>query len=191
MTNELEVRDLRHKEKFEIDDRYLNGFAKICGIYATGVYIALCRYSDYRTQESYPSLQTLADQLSIGKRTVQRAIEVLEQHGILIRLRKGKKLTNRYYLMDKSVWSHRPLSQNDMEARRSEWSDRPLPVARETTHRGQSGHSIGRTTQVRTTQKKGPVIVLKDGTKAKWHKGAWRPLYDLSKTINPSYLPNL
>ncbi len=97
------VRDLRRKEKFFIDDEYLNGYAKKCGIVATAVYASLCRHAD-KKQKCYPSIKKLAEEHNISTRRVYRALNMLEQYNIIRRKRMGKQLTNRYYLLDKTEW---------------------------------------------------------------------------------------
>ena len=100
----FEVRDLRHKEKFMVDDYYLNGYAKKVGVYATAVYLSLCRHAD-KKQKSFPSLNRIAEQHGISVRQVSRALNILEKQNIICRERIGKKATNRYYLKDKSEWT--------------------------------------------------------------------------------------
>src|SRR3990167_3835297 len=100
----FEIRDMRHKEKFQIDDIYLNGYAKKCGIYATGVYISLCRHVDSKTQECWPSIRKIAKELDISPVMVQKSIKILEENKIIIRKQIGKGLNNRYFLLDKSSW---------------------------------------------------------------------------------------
>jgi len=100
------VRDMRIKEKFFIDDLYLNGYAKKCGIHATGVYLSLCRHAN-KEQLCYPSLVTMAEELDISRSQVIRSIKVLKKHNLIKVLRIGKKLNNRYLLLDKSEWSDR------------------------------------------------------------------------------------
>jgi len=101
---QFEIRDMRHKEKFQIDDFYLNGYAKECGIYATGVYVSLCRHAD-KQQMCFPSLKRIAEELGISRSQVIRAVKKLKKHNIIKVKRMGKKLNNRYILIDKSEWS--------------------------------------------------------------------------------------
>jgi len=108
----FEVRDMRHKEKFQIDDLYLNGYAKKCGIYATGVYVSLCRHADSKTQECWPSIKRIAEELNIGTTAVKGAIKVLEENHIILRKRMGKKLNNRYILLDKSEWRGASITES-------------------------------------------------------------------------------
>src|SRR5438105_3719016 len=102
---QFEVRDLRRKEKFFMDDLYLNGYAKKCGIYATGVYLSLCRHAS-KDQECYPSYRKIAEELKISERQVGRSVKVLENQNIIKIKQLGKKLNNRYYLLDKSEWTN-------------------------------------------------------------------------------------
>ncbi len=106
---QFEVRDLRRKEKFFVDDLYLNGYAKKCGIYATGVYLSLCRHAS-KDQECYPSYRKIAEELKISERQVGRSIKVLENQNIIKIKQLGKKLNNRYYLLDKSEWTNSPFT---------------------------------------------------------------------------------
>jgi hypothetical protein len=109
MEKKFEVRDLRHKEKFVVDDFYLNGYARICGVYATAVYLSLCRHAD-KEQKCWPSLNKLAEEHSMSKSQVRRAIKILIKYHIISVERVGKRLNNRYYLIDKSEWSGRTLT---------------------------------------------------------------------------------
>ena len=104
----FEVRDRRIKEKFDIDDAYLNGYAKLCGIYATGVYVSLCRHAD-KEQKCFPSQKLIAEELNISEKQVNRSIKILESYKIIIKERVGKKANNRYWLTDKSEWTTSPI----------------------------------------------------------------------------------
>jgi len=159
---QFEVRDRRHKEKFDIDDIYLNGYAKQCGIYATGVYISLCRHVN-KDQECWPSIKKIAEELNISTTQVRRSINVLEKYKIIFKKRLGKKLTNRYILLD-----------------RSEWSDRTLMVSSQDTHPLPDRTLHSKETHSKETQEKGlatPSVADKDRTE----------LIDLFKSVNPSY----
>jgi hypothetical protein len=101
------IRDVRTKEKFQVDDEYLNGYAKIAGFPATGVYLSLCRHADME-QKSFPSLTLLAQEHGASTKTIQRAIKVLKELNIISveqsKNEKGVWLHNTYYLLDKSQW---------------------------------------------------------------------------------------
>lgn len=143
----ITIRDLRKKEKFIIDDEYLNGYAKICGIYATGAYISLCRHAD-KNQKAFPSIQRIADELAVSDSSIKRGLNKLEKHGIILRERKGKMLTNRYYLLDKSEWSKEPIKKSDS-------SVRPIREFTKTHHTVPADLSIERKHNRKETQKKG------------------------------------
>jgi len=101
INEEFEVRDLRDKF-YMVDDAYLNGMARKCGIYATGVYNVLCRHAS-RDQDCFPSVKLISDKLSISVHQVSRAIQALEAHNVVkVERRPGEK--NKYYLTDKKEW---------------------------------------------------------------------------------------
>src|SRR3990172_5869576 len=102
------VRDLRQKEKFVINDAYLDSYARVLGITASAVYMSLCRHAN-RNQECFPSQELIAREHNISPRSVKRAIQRLkEANMILIRRerlghgRGGKKV---YVLLDRGQWS--------------------------------------------------------------------------------------
>lgn len=107
---EFEIRDIRKKEQFVVDDAYLNGHAKVCGIYATGVYVALCRHADISHQTCFPSIPLLSRKLNISRRQVIRALQVLEDYNI-VRREKTEGKGNRYWLIDKKHWKAASVSQ--------------------------------------------------------------------------------
>ncbi len=104
---EFEIRDIRKKEQFVVDDIYLNGYAKLCGIFATGVYMALCRHADIYHQTCFPSISLLARKLNVSKSQVIRALQILEDWNI-IRREKTEGKGNRYFLIDKKHWRPAP-----------------------------------------------------------------------------------
>lgn len=100
--------DRRKKEKFLVDDAYLNGYAKLYGIQATGVYMVLCRHCN-KDQECFPSKKTISEKLSISERSVYSAIKKLEQSNIIKVKNQGRKKDGSfknltYILLDKSEW---------------------------------------------------------------------------------------
>lgn len=112
---EIIIRDTRKKEKFVIDDEYLNGYAKLCGSNATLVYLCLCRHADYHTQSCFPSVETMADKLSISRDSVMRGLKSLVGWNIIIKERtrnpkNAKWVNNSYTLLDKSMWKEKPSS---------------------------------------------------------------------------------
>ena len=112
----MKIRDLRKKEKYSLDDAYLNGYARLCGIFSTGVYNSLCRHANYETQECWPEIEKIAEELSISKNSVIRGIKALEFWGIVKVSREKNPLTKRqknniYTLTDKSEWKPKPESR--------------------------------------------------------------------------------
>lgn len=94
---------MREKDQYKIDDRFLNGYARFVGIHALGVYNSLCRHAN-REQTSWPSINTIAKELSIGRTSVIESIKRLEFFNIIQKKRIGKKATNRYLLISKHLW---------------------------------------------------------------------------------------
>lgn len=112
----FEIRDIRKKEQFVVDDAYLNGYARICGIYATGVYVALCRHADISNQSCFPSISLITRKLGISRRQVIRALQVLEDWNIIRRERtEGRK--NRYWLIDTKHWKKTSAPQSPVTDR--------------------------------------------------------------------------
>lgn len=111
MEDKFEVRDYRNKQMFRVDDEYLNGYSKLCGVNATMVYLCLCRHAD-RHQESFPSVALMAEKTGISKRSVIRGIQTLIEWNIISKERERKEnaqwLNNRYILLDKSIWKSKP-----------------------------------------------------------------------------------
>lgn len=111
MNEEFEVRDYRNKAMFRVDDEYLNGYSKLCGVNATMVYLCLCRHAD-RKQESFPSVKLMAEKTGISDRSIIRGIAILIEWNIISKERERKEnakwLNNRYILLDKSVWNPKP-----------------------------------------------------------------------------------
>lgn len=109
------VRDLRDKHFFVIDDAYLNGYAKFLGTTTTCVYISLCRHAD-KNQTCFPSEKLMGEELGVKERTVRRSVRVLRDWRIIgIKQKKsksGKFLHNEYCLYDKSVWRNKPKDTN-------------------------------------------------------------------------------
>lgn len=108
VTKNIRIMDHRVKDKFWADDKYLNGYAKECGIYATGVYMLMCRHAN-RDQETWPSELFIAKQLGVSKDSVMKGIKTLVEYGIIekrkqIKDTRGLWKSNFYVLMDKLFW---------------------------------------------------------------------------------------
>ena len=104
----FKVRDLRKKDQFKIDDKYLNGYAKILGVYSTAVYASLTRHAEFNSQKAFPSEKLIAEEHSITERCVRNEIKKLKLTNIIAiekeRSSKGQWLNNLYILLDKSEW---------------------------------------------------------------------------------------
>jgi biotin operon repressor len=152
----FEIRDSRFKEKFMVDDAYLNGYARKCGISATGVYVALCRHADQR-QESFPSVIRLADTLGITSRTVIRAVQTLQRHNIIQVVKRknesGQWLRNVYVLMDKTVWTTRPgvIKSRGVQVTKTLFNQVTLGQSKE-THMKETQERAKRTTRNRAVE---------------------------------------
>jgi len=116
--NMRRIIDKRKKEKFMLDDAYLNGQAKVCGWQATLVYIALCRHAS-KSQEAFPSIKTMMDKLGVSRNTILKGLSNLERHKVIeihkTRAKNGKWLNNMYVLLDKSVWKTNQVPDKDTD----------------------------------------------------------------------------
>jgi len=112
--------DKRRKEKFMIDDNYLNGQARICGWQATLVYNSLCRHANIN-QESFPSIKLMTEELAVGRNTIIKGIKNLEKYNVInvkkARRKDGKWLNNSYILLDKSEWTKTQVPDEDTVSR--------------------------------------------------------------------------
>jgi len=103
----FKIRDLRKKEKFSVDDAYVNGWAKYLKPAATAVYLSLCRHVD-KEQQCFPATELIAREHGMTRRTVQEKTKLLEKCNIIkkvrIRQKNGKWLNTTYFLIDKSEW---------------------------------------------------------------------------------------
>jgi hypothetical protein len=106
----FKIRDLRDKY-FQIDDVYLNGYAKLLNPYSTAVYLSLCRHAS-KDQECFPSQKLIAEEHNITTKSVKRAIKKLRDINIIAVIQErnvgGKWLNNVYVLLDKSMWKKIP-----------------------------------------------------------------------------------
>lgn len=116
MDKTFKIRDLRKKDQYKIDDAYLNGYARLCGVYATAVYNSLSRHANFHTQECFPSMDKIAEQHSISKPSVIKGIaELVKWNIVAVHKEKDpntkRQMPNVYVLVDKSDWKPKPESR--------------------------------------------------------------------------------
>jgi len=111
-SEKFEVRDLREKEWFVVDDKFLNGYARFIGVYAVGVYSSLCRHAN-KKQKTWPSVKSIGQELSISRSKAIESIKCLEFWKIIKKIRVGKHCNNRYFLLKKSCW--KPINEQTLK----------------------------------------------------------------------------
>lgn len=141
--DKIKLRDLRVKEKYQIDDSYLNGYAEKCGWKATIVYNSLCRHAN-KDQFSFPSVDLMAKQHGVGRDTIIDGIKILGDWNIIqvkkIRTESGTFKNNGYTLVDKSQWDSIQVDHSDMEPRRSQRLDQVAVSDPKDTHKRKDTH---------------------------------------------------
>lgn len=70
------------------------------------VYATLCMYADNRTQDCWPSRETLMTKAGVSDRTLRTSLQTLEDRGYIEVVRRyaenGRQLSNLYVLLDVS-----------------------------------------------------------------------------------------
>ena len=100
----FEVRDLRVKTRFAIDNAFYDEFTPIFGPTLSMVYIAFVRHSN-KEQKSWPSQKLIANHLKISREWVGYQTQILQIFNLIRKVRVGKMCTNRYYLIDEKQWN--------------------------------------------------------------------------------------
>ena len=118
-TAQIRIRDLRQKEKFVIDDAYMNGYARFCGWQATITYNSLCRHAN-KDQYCFPSIELMAKENGVDRKTIMKGLQLLQAWNIVQiqkeRTPSGAFRNNAYILLDKSQWkSKNQVPVEDME----------------------------------------------------------------------------
>jgi len=99
----FEVRDLREREFFTVDDAFLDGkWLRILKGVPAAVYFALCRHAD-KAMQAFPSVQYLSDSTGYCPRQVRRGLQILEFHQ-LITVNRERGYHNIYSLFYKKHW---------------------------------------------------------------------------------------
>ena len=99
----FEVRDLRVKTRFAVDNVFYDEFTPLFGPTLSMVYIALVRHAN-KEQKTWPSQSRVAAQLGLTRQWVGNQLQVLELFNLIRKVRIGKMCTNRYYLIDEKHW---------------------------------------------------------------------------------------
>jgi Helix-turn-helix domain len=99
----FEVRDLRVKTRFAIDNVFYDEFLPLFGPTLSAVYIALVRHAN-KEQKTWPSQARIAAQIGISRQWVSTQLQILELFNLIRKVRIGKMCTNRYYLIDEKHW---------------------------------------------------------------------------------------
>ena len=191
-TMDIKVRDLRKKDQYKVDDAYLNGYARLCGVYATAVYNSLSRHSDFHTQECFPSIEKIAYQHKIDKKSVIKGIRELEKWNIVKKTKEKdpktqRQLNNIYLLIDKTQWIPKPkedsrVDEKDTETTKAEWTTSLSRVDVEDKSRVDEKDCKDNTEEKDNTIK---VLAMQSIAERKD-----KPIFDLIelfKPINPSY----
>ena len=177
----FKVRDLRKKDQYKMDDKYLNGYARIFGPITTAVYNSLSRHAEFHTQEAFPSEELIAEEHGIGVKSVQRSIKKLVGANIIkierIK-RQGRWLNNNYFLIDKSEWKQ-PEDIKTLWRTKRHYSRKPEDIKAQT---------IGHQDPIKDTHSKDTNIKDTNNTAIQRIAGKEiNDLIELFKSINPSY----
>ena len=157
----FKVRDLRKKQQFIIDDAYLNGYARLMSPYATCVYLSLCRHAD-KEQKAFPSIKRIAQQHHISTKSVKRGTKELLAWNIVSKRRMRGRLSNLYWLLDKSEWKSkdRLMAPTEPSKRPDERTVRTTMSAPTELRAGSSGAT--KDAQEKDSQKKDRIKLLEE-----------------------------
>lgn len=101
--NHFEVRDLRERNWFTIDNEFVKGkWLRLLKGCSSAIYFVLCRHADDKML-SFPGIQHLMDETGYGRLQVMRAIKTLEFHR-LISVDRINGQHNIYSLLNKKHW---------------------------------------------------------------------------------------
>jgi hypothetical protein len=154
----FKVRDLRKKEKFFLDDEYVNGWSRYLKPHALAVYVSLCRHAN-KEQSCFPNQITIARQHGMSERTVKDKIKLLKEWNIIrvrrTRTKTGEWLNNTYFLLDKSEWKKpRELdAPGSSKGKKQQSQGQDLPI--KGTHRKDTHKKISKAKSLILTKKKG------------------------------------
>ena len=126
---EIKIRNKRNKGWFYLDNEYLNGYARLMNPLASLVYISLCRHADNESQQCFPSMKLIAEELGISTKTVERCTKELQSWNIISieksKREDGTQAPNNYTLLDKEVWVKKPTDCESVSVDRQTVSPKP------------------------------------------------------------------
>ncbi len=101
----MAIRDSRDKNWFWLENECIDLYTKHLGVFVMAVFLSLCRHADHETQQCYPSMKLIADELGISTKTVERATKKLEKWNFISVTRSknddGTQANNLYTLLSR------------------------------------------------------------------------------------------
>lgn len=96
----IEVRDLRNGDWYWIHKAIYNQYTKKIGAIGLALYNAYCHYANKDSGASYPSVETLCNDLGVSRQTIFKYNDVLEKNRLIkIKSGRGRKKVNEVYLL--------------------------------------------------------------------------------------------
>lgn len=92
MTEQIRIKDKR-QGVFTVDNVVLNSFGKIMGATGIAFYITLCRYANNTTQQTYPSLTTIAKETGMDRKTIINCAKLCVELNLIKKEVKAGKYT--------------------------------------------------------------------------------------------------
>lgn len=114
------------------------------------LYAVLARYADNVTHQAFPSLETLAERLGCGEKTVRRAIDDLVEHRAITKDNRGRYHSNLYTVMTVNPTRTKMSSRSDMTEEGSKMSDEGTKM----TQRVDTDDQVTITTQLEPLERK-------------------------------------
>jgi len=113
-SEKIDIRDLRDGKFLWIDKAALRLISESAGTMGVAVYSWLCYYANFKAQDCFPSITTLAYHCGVSRRTIMRAIKQLERlKTVSIERKKGKP--NIYKLLNISGVKSYPQPSSDID----------------------------------------------------------------------------
>ena len=105
-TVSLPIRPRNKKTRLWIDNEYFSEhYGEVLPLSALAVYAVLAKYANARTQVCYPSVAKIMQETGIrSPKTVFSSLKQLEYHRIIEISRSKGRSSNRYVLLDSSIW---------------------------------------------------------------------------------------